>query len=147
MRKKKSFFIAITILIAVLVFLRIQSGSIYLSHTAVAKVTIEDLLKDNKLSELALLINTSITNNQAHTQAWTLEKVELINTIPFWQAIFDDDPIYRLKAHIAIKDGKGNQSTIVWESWRYGVVLGPLVLSLGDGPPGYIVGGWLLTPN
>ena len=33
----------------------------------------------------------------------------------------------------------GREAILRWERWRYGVVLGPIVLSTGDGPPGRIV--------
>ena len=110
MRKKRDTFLIIPLVLAISVFLLIKANG--------------DSVQDTILTRVV---------------AWQVENVVLQNTVPITQAIFDDDPVYSLKANLLVTYVDGTQATLSWESWRYGLVLGPIVLSLGDGPPGYIV--------
>ncbi|NKQ34152.1 MAG: hypothetical protein HF973_00880 [Chloroflexi bacterium] len=146
MRKKRAIFLIITLVLALGGFLLIKANVIFGSHTAVVNTTITDLLEDNahqlpkQSVDLAMLNSDSVQDAVLTRVAdWQVENVVLQNTVPIAQAIFDDDPVYGLKADLLITYVDGTQATLSWESWRYGLVLGPIVLSLGDGPPGYIV--------
>ena len=146
MRKKRDTFLIIPLVLAISVFLLIKANVIFRSHKAVVNATITDLLEENthqlpkQRVDLAMLNSDSVQDTiLTRVVAWQVENVVLQNTVPITQAIFDDDPVYSLKANLLVTYVDGTQATLSWESWRYGLVLGPIVLSLGDGPPGYIV--------
>lgn len=145
MRKKMPIFIIITLFLAASSFLLVKANIIYGSHVAVVNATIADLLQDNahqlpKQSVDLAMLNSSKLQDVilAEVVDWQVENVVLQNTVPIMQALLDDDPIYGLKADLLITYADGTQTALSWESWRYGLVLGPIVLSLGDGPPRYI---------
>jgi len=146
MRKKMSIFIIIALFLAASNFLLVKANMIYGSHAAVVSATIADLLQDNahqlpkQSVDLAMLTGSNFQDITLTGVAdWQVENIALQNTVPIAQALLDDDPIYGLKADLLITYVDGTQAVLSWESWRYGLVLGPIVLSLGDGPPGYIV--------
>lgn len=143
MTKRKT---AVLLLILCPIFIGVillQTEKLYLSHEKLLTETIAELLDrnqqllPNQQADLALISQNpdialiEITN-------WDAEQIELENTVSFFQAILDDDPIYRLEADLQVTYADGSQATLAWESWRYGIVIGPAVISMGDGPPGYI---------
>ncbi len=52
----------------------------------------------------------------------------------FWTV--DDDPTYLHEFDIYVTYQDGDLAVIRWSSWRYGRLLCPFVISLGNGPPG-----------
>ncbi len=143
MLKKKT---AVLLLILVSVFVTvilIQTKKVFLSHEAAVSNTVAQLLAKNDQSlpaepaDLAMLDQQpTIALKQITT--WEAEQVDLKNTANFSEAIRDDDPIYHLQADLQVTFADGSQATLSWESWRYGLVIGSVVVSLGDGPPGFI---------
>ncbi len=157
MRKKRILSIAIAIIFIVICgffLLRINAvyGSnspvMYESHTAVVEATIANLLQHYTYKLPKQSVDLSRISHDGHdgiqdiilTEVvdWQVENVVLQNTVPIASAIFDDDPIYGLEADLLITYEDGTHAVLTWESWRYGIVLGSSVLSLGNGPPGYI---------
>ncbi|MCC6605152.1 MAG: hypothetical protein IT327_18235 [Anaerolineae bacterium] len=143
MIKKKT---AVLLLVLCSIFVGVillQTERLYLSHEEIVNDTIVELMARNQQllptqqADLAMLSqNPEITLTEI--TYWDAEQIELENTIPFFRAILDDDPIYRLQADLQVTFADGSQATLAWESWRYGLVIGPIVVSLGDGPPGFI---------
>ena len=141
-RKKTAVLLLILCSIFIGVIL-LKTEKLYLSHEEILNVTIVDLLARNQQllpkqqADLAMLSQNpdialiEITN-------WDAEQIQLENTAPFFRAILDDDPIYRLQADLQVTYADGSRGTLAWESWRYGLVIGPTVVSMGDGPPGFI---------
>lgn len=143
MIKKKT---AVLLLVLCSIFVGVillQTERLYLSHEEIVNDTIVELMARNQQllprqqADLAMLSQNpdialiEITN-------WDAEQIELENTVPFLRAILDDDPIYRLQADLQVTYADGSRATLAWESWRYGLVMGPVVISMGDGPPGFI---------
>ena len=143
MIKKKT---AVLLLVLCSIFVGVillQTERLYLSHEEIVNDTIVELMARNQQllptqqADLAMLSqNPEIPLTEI--TYWDAEQIELENTIPFFRAILDDDPIYRLQADLQVTFADGSQATLAWESWRYGLVIGPIVVSLGDGPPGFI---------
>lgn len=143
MMKKKTAVLLLILISMVASVILIQTEKLYLSHEAVTITTIANLLTKNEHAlpsqtvDLALLNeNPDIPLNKI-TQ-WEAQNIKMENTIPLLQSMLDDDPIYGLQADLQVTFADGSQATLAWESWRYGLVIGPVVLSLGDGPPGFI---------
>ncbi len=146
MRKRTLVFITVALFAVTFGLLLVKADMIFVSHTAVVEATITDLLQytANQLPKQSVdlaMLNSKEFQEVVLTKVvdWQVKNVVLKNSVPITRAIFDDDPIYGLKADLIITYQDGTQATLAWESWRYGIVLGPIVLSLGDGPPGYIV--------
>ena len=121
----------------------IQTEMIYLSHTGAVNDTVVNLLAKNAQAlprqavDLAMLDQYPDVPLNKIAQ-WEAQNIEVENTIPLFRSMLDDDPIYRLKADLQITFTDGSNATLAWESWRYGLVVGPAVISMGNGPPGYI---------
>lgn len=60
------------------------------------------------------------------------------NTFPLWTQLADDDPAYGLTVVYEVHYADGTTAAIEWLSWRYGFVVGPVVIVYGDGPPGEV---------
>ncbi|MBK8900671.1 MAG: hypothetical protein IPM53_05800 [Anaerolineaceae bacterium] len=143
MSKKKTAVLLFILIPVVAGAILIQTEMVYLSHEAAVNDTVFNLVAKNEHAlpnqevDLARLNqNPDIFLNEI--SQWKAEQIELKNTVPFFQTILDDDPIYRLQTDLQVTFADGSQSTLAWESWRYGVIIGPIVISLGDGPPGFI---------
>jgi hypothetical protein len=142
MRKNFAVFVVIVLLVAATGFSLLKAQVLYTDHEAVVNVTIADVLERNDRQlpkqsvDLAMLNDASQEVALFEVTHWQVEEIELENIVPLRQALLDDDPIYRLKANLQITYADGSQTTLAWESWRYGIVFGSIVLSLGDGPPG-----------
>jgi hypothetical protein len=67
---------------------------------------------------------------------WQIVRVQTANVFPWWQSVLDDDPVYSLEVDLEVEYSDGHQAHLRWSTWRYGLVLGPIVISYGDGPPG-----------
>lgn len=146
MRKKSAIFLILALVFASGSFLLVKANILFGSHTAVVEATITDLIQKNdrqlpKQSVDLAMLNSNEFQEVILTEVvdWQVKNVVLQNSVPVAQAIFDDDPIYGLKADLLITYQDGTYANLAWESWRYGIVLGSIVLSFGDGPPGYIV--------
>lgn len=143
-QKKVALLFALLVLVVALVL--VQQDNVYFSHRALAADVIAELLSqtDAKLpvqeANLTELFPFDETGDVVfHTVAgWEVETVHLENTQHGLFAIFDDDPTYRLKVNVQVAFEDGSEALLTWESWRYGVVVGPWLLSGGDGPPGWI---------
>ena len=140
-KKKTAVFLLILPVLAVAIL--IQREMLYLSHEATVNATVANLLAKNgqalpgQAADLAML-NQNSDIPLKEIANWETGQIELENGSGFFSSIRDDDPIYRLKAELQVTFADGSQATLAWESWRYGLVLGPIVVSLGDGPPGFI---------
>lgn len=143
MKRKTANLIMILVVLAVTGIVMNKTGAIFTSHAAAVDATIESLLVDRgpylprETADLSLLAPGSMAT-AARVADWHTEFARLENTRPILVSFLDDDPIYRLKASLRVVYDDGSESLVSWESWRYGLVLGPLVVSLGNGPPGYI---------
>lgn len=143
MKRKTALLILTLLALAVAGVMMIRSEAIFTSHAAAVEATIRDLLADRgpylprETVDLSLVAPRSPVT-AAKVAHWHTEFARLENTRPLVASFLDDDPIYRLKASLRVVYEDGSESIVSWESWRYGLVLGPLVVSLGDGPPGYI---------
>jgi hypothetical protein len=144
MRRKVIGFGLAALLFFVLGLVLLKTERLFLSWETAVTNSIITLLEHNQHQlpqepvDLAMLMNAQDVNLYDVT-AWQVQNVELANTVSLPQAIFDDDPIYSLKADLQITYASGEKAILSWESWRYGLVLGSRVISFGDGPPGYIV--------
>ncbi len=69
-------------------------------------------------------------------KSWQVLRVQTENLFPLWESVRDDDPVYSLKVDLEVEYANGQRSRLQWSTWRYGLVLGPIVYSIGDGPPG-----------
>ncbi|WP_420643606.1 hypothetical protein [Candidatus Leptofilum sp.] len=143
MFKKKTAILILSLISVLAVLILVQTDRLYLSQEKIVNETIVDLLAENQQrlptqqADLAMLHQNPNIALKEITR-WEATQIELENSATFFQAIFDDDPIYRLQAALVITFADGNQATLTWESWRYGLVIGPAVVSMGDGPPGFI---------
>ena len=147
MRRKIAIFGIAVLLVAALGLLLHKTDILYTSHTDVVNDTLVDLLErmdgtfpnpDQQIDLHEISSNPSPDAHLFQVADWSVEDVYLANTTSIGAAFMDDDPVYGLKANIQIVYADGRQATVSWESWRYGIVLGPVVLSKGDGPPGYV---------
>lgn len=69
---------------------------------------------------------------------WDITGVRAIDFRPPWESIRDDDPTYGVELDIRVEYTDGERGTLRWSTWRYGLLLCPLVVGYGDGPPGRI---------
>jgi hypothetical protein len=144
MRRKVIGFGLAALLFFVLGLVLLKTERLFLSWETAVNDPIANILAHQKQQlpqepiDLAM-ITSSRDVNLYDVTAWQVQNVELANTVSLPQAIFDDDPIYSLKADLQITYASGEKAILSWESWRYGLVLGSRVISFGDGPPGYIV--------
>jgi hypothetical protein len=69
-------------------------------------------------------------------KSWQVLQVQTENLFPLWESVRDDDPVYSLTVDLEFEYANGQRSRLRWSTWRYGLVLGPVVFSYGDGPPG-----------
>lgn len=142
--KKVALLVALLVLVVVLVL--VQQDNIYFSHRALASDGIADLLSktDEKLpaqeANLTDLFPFDETNDVVFHKvtAWEVGTVQLDNTQHGLLSVFDDDPTYRLRVTVRVAFEDGSDALLSWESWRYGIVIGPWLFSGGDGPPGWI---------
>jgi hypothetical protein len=144
MRKKVIGFGLAVLLIVVFAMFLLKTERLFLSWETAINDTIANILTHYQQQlpqepiDLAMLANNRDVNLYGVT-AWQVQNVELANTVPLPRALFDDDPVYSLKADLQVTYASGEKAILSWESWRYGLVLGSRVLSFGNGPPGYIV--------
>lgn len=142
--RTKAMLAVLTILVLSAVGYLLVSHMLYLNHTAVVYDTVAEVIDRNygalpqQAADLAALaVEPSVAG--AKIMNWRAETVQLKNAYPLGQSLADDDPVYAVKADLRVTYDDGREALLRWESWRYGVVLGPIVLSTGDGPPGRIV--------
>lgn len=70
--------------------------------------------------------------------SWEILRVSVQDNQPLWNRIRDDDPTYGIAVDLRVHYADGSRSVLRWKTWRYGMVLCPVVLGYGDGPPGRI---------
>jgi hypothetical protein len=70
---------------------------------------------------------------------WRVDDIEVRRTSSALGSILDDDPTYQIAADIHVAYTDGSKGHLRWDAWRYGRVLGPIVICRGDGPPGRII--------
>ncbi len=142
MKRNATILLLALALLSLAFFALVRAGAIYTSHTAAVDNTIASLLAQRDLhlprqtADLSMI--TPNASSALKVAEWRTENARLANTRPVMTSLLDDDPIYRLKADLHVVYGDGTETIVSWESWRYGLVLGPVVISMGDGPPGYI---------
>ncbi len=116
--------------------------TLYSSHAAVVDETVAGILARHDGALPMQQTDLSAGDKaivRTKVAAWRAERIELDNNAALVRSLVDDDPIYRLKADLHVTYEDGRQAVVAWESWRYGLVVGPVVFSGGDGPPGQIV--------
>lgn len=69
---------------------------------------------------------------------WQVVRVVLENPFPTWQSIIDDDPNFGVQVDIQVDYRDGDKGLLRWETWRYGLLICPYLVSYGDGPPGRV---------
>lgn len=69
---------------------------------------------------------------------WKLEEVQMRNSRSLALNLADDDPTYGIDAVLNVRYADGRNVRLRWSTWSYGFIIGPFVVSLGDGPPGYL---------
>lgn len=74
----------------------------------------------------------------AQVTSWQIESARVAQAGPLLPAIFDDDPIYDIEAQLRVTFEDGEVALLMWDSWSYGNVVGPLSIDRGSGPPGQI---------
>lgn len=89
-------------------------------------------------TELTPEMNLSSSEHIYVVDNWSIEQIRTSNTHSFWQSITDDDPVYGVNADVHVHYADGTQGVLRWNSWRYGLVLCPLVFNYGDGPTGAV---------
>lgn len=154
MRKAIPITVLLLMIAGVIFYAAIRTDRLYKSHISAVNDTIDNLLerRDRHLprqaADLALdSVYDLSQDSAAKVIGWRIEAAEADNTQSFVASLLDDDPIYRLKADLLVTYDNGEEAVVGWESWRYGFVLGPVVVSMGDGPPGYIVSVSPATPE
>lgn len=154
MRKAIPITVLLLMIAGVVIYVAIRTDRLYKSHISAVNDTVGSLLerRDRHLprqaADLALSsINDSSQDSAAKVIGWRIEAAEAENTQSLVASLLDDDPIYRLKADLLVTYDDGEEAAVGWESWRYGFVLGPVVVSMGNGPPGFIVSVSPATPE
>lgn len=143
---RKKVLVLVTLLIFAAGLAMVKQNILYFSHEALASDEITKLLAETgqrlprEQVELTQIFPYEDTGDIpfARVASWQLESVKLRNVHPLLPSILDDDPIYRIDVGIRVAFEDGEDALLSWESWRYGIVLGPLMASKGDGPPGWI---------
>ncbi|MGH2524893.1 MAG: hypothetical protein ACRDH2_20490, partial [Anaerolineales bacterium] len=69
---------------------------------------------------------------------WKIVRMRVSDNQPLWNSIRDDDPTFGVEMDIQVQYADGNQGILRWRTWRYGLLICPLVIAYGDGPPGRI---------
>lgn len=70
--------------------------------------------------------------------SWEIMKLSLWDDQPLLNRINDDDPTYGIAVDIQVHFADGHVGLLRWTAWRYGLMLCPIILTYGDGPPGRI---------
>ncbi len=144
MRRKRMIITLFLLMFGAALITMVRTDMLYTNHAAAVDDTIEDLLANRDLllprqqADLSMASSDSPAVASARVVEWQTEFARLENTRSILFILLDDDPIYRLRANIRVVYEDGEESIVSWESWRYGLVLGPWVFSMGDGPPGFI---------
>lgn len=90
---------------------------------------------DTDIYEALKMSESNISIAVYPVQEWRVEK-SWVTANPQVHSIFDDDPIFGIHLDIHVSYADGEQAKYHFTSWRYGMVLCPVIISLGDGPPG-----------
>lgn len=87
----------------------------------------------------------SLAIDQSHPQAniysvtdWDIEAVAVGNTNTLLDSLMDDDPVYYYTIDFRTYYTDGSEELLRWSSWRYGIVVCPVVLLSGNGASGEI---------
>ena len=146
MRRKSLIVTAAGLLVASVGFFLVQSHRLFLTHEALANQAVRELLAntERRLAKSAAG-QEELTGSEAadlillyEVVEWQVEDVQLSHTHALWQSIRDDDPVYGLDVALDVTLRDGSEAVLSWESWRYGLVLGPVIVGYGDGPPGEV---------
>jgi hypothetical protein len=70
--------------------------------------------------------------------SWSVDGVRVRRVQSLFHDLFDDDPAYQTIGDVHVYYADGDERTLRWRSWRYGLLLGSTVLCSGDGPPGRV---------
>ncbi len=70
--------------------------------------------------------------------SWEVRQIEVRSYRKLWEWLVYGSGAYGIKAEIQVDYRDGTQRRLLWDSWRYGLAYGNLVICRGDGPPGYI---------
>jgi len=133
-----------TVLLLVLVGLLIRTEHLFLSHETAVSHALNTLVEKNgqrlptQVTDMTMRDDVKYPILYQGVSRWEARNIELANSQPFIQTIIDDDPVYSLNADIHIIRADGLGARLSWESWQYGFVIGSIVFSYGEGPPGQI---------
>ena len=72
--------------------------------------------------------------------SWRIAEVGVGSFQDTFARILDDDPTYQITVDVEVNYRDGSDRLLRWSTWRYGLVLCPVVIPYGDGPP------WQVTP-
>mgnify|MGYP000985495571 CR=1 FL=1 len=140
MRNRRLMILLFSSLLGILAFLWFLPVRFTVGHTP--ETTVEQMLTqmDGRLpkekdADLHQVLNGKQSLPLYEVDSWKLEEVEFNDAE---QPLLDDDPIYEIDVLLAVNYTDGDKALLQWQAWRYGLILGPFVISLGDGPPGYI---------
>lgn len=68
--------------------------------------------------------------------SWEIKNVTVSDSESLWNRVRDDDPTYNIEVEVQVRYADGSEGTLRWRTWRYGLLVCPLVVGYGDGPPG-----------
>lgn len=110
-----------------------------LSNRARADVIVAELV--NQLGGLPRLeagsTESSISQASVYpVDSWEIETFTVGNSTSLLASITDDDPVYSYSTEFLTVYTDGSEQRLRWSSWRYGLVVCPIVFISGDGPPG-----------
>ncbi len=72
--------------------------------------------------------------------SWTVSGFTVVDHTPVQTRVLDDDPTYGVTFDVEVHYADGSTRVLRWTTWRYGLVLCPIVIPYGDGPP------WKIEP-
>jgi hypothetical protein len=72
--------------------------------------------------------------------SWRIMGLTVADSTPLHTRVLDDDPTYAITMDVEVHYADGSVSVLRWTTWRYGLVLCPIVIPYEDGPA------WRIAP-
>ena len=70
--------------------------------------------------------------------SWEIKSIMVGDSESLWNRVRDDDPTYNIEMEVHVQYADESDGTLIWRTWRYGLLVCPLVVGYGDGPPGHL---------